>query len=166
MISSDTQRILHAQPITVEAFRPYGQLILPSEDGKAFDAEDAQLKLDAGTPRFYIMRLGGRGCEFDRITRHQQCTQCLGAMGGKDWLLGVAPPSPAAHPTPDEIVAFHIPGYCFIKLNVGTWHAGPYFEHDQMDFFNLELADTNIVDHETCHLGKTYGLRFSIERSP
>ena len=39
-----------------------------------------------------------------------------------------------------------------IKLNVGTWHAGPYFEQAQISFFNLEFADTNAVDHQSCLL--------------
>ncbi|WP_448564609.1 hypothetical protein [Trichothermofontia sp.] len=34
-----------------------------------------------------------------------------------------------------------------MKLAIGTWHAGPYFDHDWVDFYNLELSDTNEVDH-------------------
>ena len=45
--------------------------------------------------------------------------------------------------------AFRIPGDCFIKLYVGTWHAGPYFDHDFVDFYNLELSDRNVTDHNT-----------------
>jgi hypothetical protein len=32
-------------------------------------------------------------------------------------------------------------------LETGTWHAGPYFDADVVDFYNLELADTNETDH-------------------
>lgn len=35
-------------------------------------------------------------------------------------------------------------GPCILKLNAGTWHAGPLFTEPFMDFFNLELADTNV----------------------
>ncbi|XP_024517675.1 uncharacterized protein LOC9657510 [Selaginella moellendorffii] len=36
------------------------------------------------------------------------------------------------------------------KLNEGTWHAGPLFgDRDSMVFYNLELSDTNVVDHTT-----------------
>lgn len=48
------------------------QLITPAEDGKAFDADDAQLMLDRGTPRLYIMRLRGREPVFDRMAFHTQ----------------------------------------------------------------------------------------------
>jgi ureidoglycolate hydrolase len=153
---------LPAQRITPENFRPYGQVIFASPDGKAYDWQDAQLCLDRGIPRFYIMRLLKRGRKFFCITRHQQCTQCLGALEGKDWLIAVAPPSTAAQPAIESISAFQIPGNCFIKLEVGTWHAGPYFEQDAIEFYNLELSDTNITDHNTCNLGKTYGVEFEI----
>jgi hypothetical protein len=76
----------------------------------------------------------------------------------------VAPPSEMGLPQvePETINAFRIPGNCFIKLNRGTWHAGPYFEHAFVDFYNLELSDTNINDHFTCDLLDTYGLEFEI----
>ncbi|QYO65126.1 ureidoglycolate lyase [Leptolyngbya sp. 7M] len=153
---------LPAQAITPENFRPYGQVIFAAPDGKGFDQEDAQLHLSEGTPRFYIMRLHYRGRSFSRITRHQRCTQCLGALAGQEWLIAVAPPNEADYPDPVTIEAFRIPGNCFIKLEVGTWHAGPLFEQESMDFYNLELADTNITDHQTCSLSETYGLEFEI----
>ena len=153
---------LQANLITAETFCPFGQLIQASEDGKSFDREDAQLQLDKGIPRFYIMRLKHRGRQFDKITRHQHCTQCLGSLEGKEWLIVVAPPAERACPAIADLTAFRIPGNSFIKLNLGTWHAGPYFEGDGVDFYNLELSDTNVVDHDTCDLRSTYGVEFEI----
>jgi ureidoglycolate hydrolase len=155
-------RSLNAQAVTSGNFRPYGQLISASVDGKPFDADDAQLRLDRGIPRFYIMHLHQRGRKFSQITRHQNCTQCLGSLEGQGWFIAVAPPSLAETPVLEAIAAFHIPGNCFIKLEVGTWHAGPYFEQAAIDFYNLELSDTNIADHQTCDLQKTYGIEFEI----
>jgi ureidoglycolate hydrolase len=163
MNTSNTVQQLQAQLITPENFQPYGQVISASTDGKAFDAEDAQLVLDKGTPRFYIMRLHTRGRKFHTITRHVQCTQCLGSLEGKDWLIAVCPPNNnVEEPALDKIAAFRIPGNCFIKLNVGTWHAGPYFDHDVVDFYNLELSDTNIVDHFTHDFVKSHQIEFEM----
>lgn len=148
--------------ITPELFKPFGQVISATEDGQTYGAEDAQLQLQHGTPRFYIMRLSDRGLKFHKITRHQQCTQCLGALEGKDWFMGVAPPSDAVQPDWEAIQIFRIPGNCFIKLNVGTWHAGPYFTHASVDFYNLELSDTNIVDHDTCNLLENFGVEYEV----
>lgn len=158
-----TVKLIKAELITPENFKRYGQVIYASADGKAFDSEDAQLVLNRGIPRFYIMRLMNKGRKFGGITRHLQCTQCLGSLEGKEWFMGVAPPADFLCPKLEDIVVFKIPGNCFIKLEVGTWHAGPYFDADFVDFYNLELSDTNVVDHDTCSLIKTYGVEFEIE---
>ncbi|MCY7274008.1 MAG: Ureidoglycolate hydrolase, partial [Phormidesmis sp. CAN_BIN44] len=47
---------LQANLITPESFQRYGQLISASDDGKVFDQQDAQLEIQNGIPRFYIMR--------------------------------------------------------------------------------------------------------------
>ncbi|MCW6052700.1 ureidoglycolate lyase [Lyngbya sp. CCAP 1446/10] len=153
---------LLAQLITSENFRSYGQVISASFDGKFFDDEDARLNLSNGMPRFYIMRLHENGRKFGKITRHVECTQCLGALDGKSWLMAVAPPGDRDKPSLEDIVAFRIPGSCFIKLDVGTWHAGPYFDADFVDFYNLELSDTNVVDHFTFDFVKNHNLEFEI----
>ncbi|MGM3306849.1 ureidoglycolate lyase [Anabaena sp. WFMT] len=163
MSASQTLKQLNAEWITPENFQRYGQVIFPNGDGKAFDAEDAQLNLQNGIPRFYMMRLSKNGHKFHKITRHIQCTQCLGSLAGKDWLMGVCPPDNAINePVLAELAAFRIPGNCFIKLEVGTWHAGPYFEHEFVDFYNLELSDTNVVDHFTHDFLKSHQLTFEM----
>ena len=162
MSQATTVRQLNANWVTPENFSPYGQVILPSADGKPFDETDARLRLDGGTPRFYIMRLTHRGRKFDRITRHVRCTQCLGSLEGKEWSLAVAPPSMGNQPDLDRLTAFRIPGNCFIKLEMGTWHAGPYFDAESIDFYNLELSDTNITDHFTHCFSAHDGLAFEI----
>ncbi|KAK9840368.1 hypothetical protein WJX74_008464 [Apatococcus lobatus] len=108
---------LKPQLATAATFQEFGQLMGPVSDGKQYDQEDAQLHLDKGTPRFYIMRLPKTGLSFDRITYH---------------------------------------------ANVTHWHAGPLFEGpDHMDFYNLELSDTNVVDHNT-HVYRKTNLKFEV----
>ncbi len=162
MGESISTKQLFAQWVTPENFRSYGQVIFASVDGKYFDAEDAQLSLQNGIPRFYIMRLYENDRKFGKITRHVECTQCLGSLDGKSWLMAVAPPGNSDKPSLEDIVAFRIPGSCFIKLDVGTWHAGPYVEADFVDFYNLELRDTNVVDHFSFDFVKHYNLEFDI----
>ncbi|MEL6909388.1 MAG: ureidoglycolate lyase [Cyanobacteria bacterium J06629_2] len=157
-----TVKQLPAIAITKANFKLYGELITPSPDGKMFDDSDATLQLAKGIPRFYIMHLEARGRTFDRITRHHSCTQCLGSLNGKDWFMAVCPPGEASVPDLVRLQAFRIPGDCFIKLEVGTWHAGPYFDHDVVDFYNLELSNTNIVDHFTHNFATKQQLRFVI----
>jgi ureidoglycolate hydrolase len=153
---------LPAESISVDRFASYGQLITPANDGKLYDATDARLNLTLGIPRFYIMRLTGKGQKFSKITRHSLCTQCLGSIEGQDWSIAVAPPSDSSEPDISKLKAFRIEGNCFIKLEVGTWHAGPYFDRDTMDFYNLELSDTNIIDHFTYDFAANKGWQFEI----
>ena len=153
---------IQAKWITSEEFKPYGQLIKPTPNNKPYDQNDAQLSLNNGIPYLYIMHLENRGRKFNSISRHVLCTQCLGALADKDWFIAVAPPSANQQPDLEKLAAFRIPGNCFIKLEIGTWHAGPYFDHDFVDFYCLELSDTNIVDFFTYDFLTHNNLQFEI----
>ena len=161
-------RELPARTVTHEAFAPFGDLIAPIEDGIPFGRDDAKLDFSQGTPRLYIMRLPRKGLVVRQITRHRGVTQCLAALGGKSWFLGVAPPkeadNPKAEPKLEDIAGFLIPGTVAVKLHRGTWHAGPFFEDEEINFINLELSDTNEVDHQNSYLEKRFGfaLRFKV----
>ena len=96
------------------------------------------------------------GLGFVRIARHRRVTQCLGSLGGKEWLIGVVPPGDFgddARPRLEDIAAFRIPGDRLIKLHAATWHAGPHFTHDECLFVNLENLDTNRRDFHAVPLG-------------
>ena len=139
--------------------------------------------------RFYIMRIPRRGLTFDRITYHAKVTQCLGGLSLEPWYLAVAAPSGSVdrsisshavsmlmssqistltpdycrYPRAEDLQAFKIPHGKFVKLHAGTWHAGPLFQQpDQMDFYNLELKDTNVVDHNI-HVYSKDGLLYELE---
>lgn len=146
---------------------PRLQVIGPTEDGKPCDASDAQLNLSRGQPRFYIMRLPHRGRCFDRITFHANVTQCLGALAPVEaWYLVVGKPTldVSAWPRWDagQLTAFRIPHGVFVALKEGTWHAGPLFDGPFADFYNLELADTNVVDHNTHDYGALNGITLEV----
>jgi ureidoglycolate hydrolase len=154
-----TRVALKAETLTVEAFAPFGQVCKAEEDGVEFGPADAQLDLSQGTPRFYVMRLREKDLSFDRITYHEKVTQCLGALGDEDWYMAVGAPTMdvAKYPRHDSTKAeralrvFRVPPGHFLKMHAGCWHAGPLFPSsvDVMDFYNLELSDTNAVDHNT-----------------
>ena len=150
------ERICLAQAATPANISAYGTLLEPAVDGVAFGMSDAMLHLTAGTPRFYLMKLEKRPMAVTRITRHLAVTQCLAALNGKSWYILLAPPdepdNPAALPDLSRLQAFCISGSQALALHRSTWHAGPYFLEDRVDFVNLELSDTNVVDHHTVRL--------------
>lgn len=54
------------------------------------------------------------------------------------------------YPRQEDLTAFRIAPSVFVKLHQSTWHAGPFFRHmSSCNFANLELADTNVSDHNT-----------------
>jgi ureidoglycolate hydrolase len=149
---------VQVEDITPRAFRPYGEIIEPRNAlgqfiDKPYDPEtspdEAQLVLTNGRPRLWLMELNKIGVGFTKMARHRRVTQCLGSLEGKEWFIAVAAPGDpddATRPQLQDIRGFRISGRCVIKLEVGTWHAGPLFQHDQCLFFNLENADTNKRD--------------------
>ncbi|GFR51677.1 hypothetical protein Agub_g14120 [Astrephomene gubernaculifera] len=157
---------LKLTPFTPENIKPFGQIISSCEDGKLFDQDEAQLVLNQGTPRFYIMRLPLRGLTFRRITYHAHVTQCLGSLTPPHpWYVALAAPSGSVErfPQPQELRVFRIPFGAVLKLHLGTWHAGPLFPRPaHMDFLNLELADTNVTDHNTHDYARQQGLEFVV----
>jgi ureidoglycolate lyase len=160
-------REIAIEPLTPEAFSAFGTVIPPTDDGVPFGAGDAKLDLSQGTPRFYAMRIPGRGFTVTHITRHRKVTQVLASAGGRPWVMAVAPPTaidnPTAEPDVEDIRAFAIPGDLAVMLFKGTWHAGPLFaQGTEESFFNLELSDTNRVDHQTCDLSARYGLALKL----
>lgn len=160
---------LMLQPLNSETFSPFGQVISTSADGKPFGADDAQLEFH-GTPRFYILALKHREPRFRHITRHLKVTQCLASVGAKPWFLAVAPPNDPdnadAMPDPASIAAFWVPGHVAVKLHRSSWHAGPFFSEPTLDFFNLELSDTNKTDHFSCQLDRQFGIEFAFGGLP
>ncbi|KAI3809001.1 hypothetical protein L1987_24965 [Smallanthus sonchifolius] len=173
--------VVKLKPIeaTPETFKEFGQVIQASPDGDEFGPHDAQLDLSQGTPRFYIMHLQDRALKFSKITHHASVTQCLGSISGDVWFLGVAKSSiveekgenvlqsRSGHffvpPAVDSVQVFKITGPKFLKLNRGTWHAGPLFKPDTMDFYNLELSNTNVVDHTSHDFKKEDATVFVID---
>ncbi|MGH1492045.1 MAG: ureidoglycolate lyase [Acidimicrobiales bacterium] len=159
-----TVQRLAIEPLTVEAFATFGTVIPPTDHTVGFGPHDAKLDLTQGTPRFYTMSIPGRGLAVEQITRHRRVTQVLASAGNLDWAIAVAPPEnlddPDAEPSLETIRAFRVPGDTAIMLAAGTWHAGPLFDPDEdggeRSFFNLELADTNVVDHHDCSLVQRY----------
>ncbi|MCX4092867.1 ureidoglycolate lyase [Nocardia sp. alder85J] len=144
--------------LTPEAFAPFGVVVATTPDGTPFTPADDALDLTAGTPRFYIMQLADRPATFTGITRHRRSTQTLMSADAHDWYLAVAP-ADRDIPAVTDIRAFRIPAAVAVTLAKGTWHAGPFFTTATMAFANLELADTNITDHDTYRFDRTHRLR-------
>lgn len=149
---------------TQQALAPYGQLVEPLPNGADEGPGDAELTLDGGKPRFWVMAVAHREPRVEALARHSRCSQCLASADGKPWWMVLAPPQPElTPPNPAWIRLFRIEPGVILKLHVGTWHAGPYFREPQASFFNLELADTNRSDFTEIALPQPLEFAFAPE---
>ena len=143
-------------------FEQFGTAILPVDDMTPHSSCDADLKFNGDNLRYYVMRLRRRAAVLGSMTRHIDATQCLGSADAKPWWLAVAAAelqSEQLDHTTVQLVEVH-PGEA-VKLHQGTWHAGPFFLAPTALFFNLELSDTNLTDHNSQSLKKQLKLNIS-----
>ena len=145
-------------------FTRFGTAILPVDDMTPHSSCDAELKFNGDNLRYYVMRLHRRAAVLGSMTRHIQATQCLGSADAQSWWLAVATAKLQSEQLDHSTVQLVKvePGEA-VKLHQGTWHAGPFFLATTALFFNLELSDTNLVDHNSQPLNQKLKLQLSYE---
>ena len=131
-------------------FEQFGTAILPVDDMTPHSIGDAELIFNGSNLRYYVMRLRRRPAMLGSMTRHTHATQCLSSADAQPWWLAVASAKLASEQLNHITVQLVNvqPGEA-VKLHQGTWHAGPFFLTPTALFFNLELSDTNISDHNS-----------------
>jgi len=140
------------EPLTEEAFAPFGQIIAAKDRPPDFRTESGTqgwaIDFRSGKPLIMLLKTPYRGLSFTKLECHFNLTQTFLPVGGSPAVVAVAPPSPTADrktlPAPDRIRAFLLDGTKGYALGVGTWHS--------LDRFPLYPPDTEwviITDHET-----------------
>jgi ureidoglycolate hydrolase len=142
---------VRAQPLTEEAFGPFGQVIARGDMVMELRGEEV----------FHLNVLhyerGPLRC--DHLNRHHRATQALVALSGKPTLLVVAPPvydfSTADHL--QEVRAFLCDGSAGVNLAIGTWHWGPYPLLEHVDLVNVQGKFFE-TDNEVAYLERDLGV--------
>jgi ureidoglycolate lyase len=146
--------VVQAQPLTSEAWRPFGQVV-----GR--DECFVELRGDA-TFHLDVLSYEWKPLRADLLNRHHTATQALIPLGGAPAVVLVAPASvdfsDAAHL--DELRAFVISGDVGINLALGTWHWGPYPVGPRVDLANFQGDVTH--DNEIAHLERDLGVTVQI----
>jgi ureidoglycolate hydrolase len=129
-------------------FDRFGTAILPVDDMTPQSDRDAQLHFAGDNLRYYVMRLQRRPAVVGSMTRHLHASQCLGSADAQPWWIAVADGAIAPeHLDVSRVQLVKVMPGEGVKLHPGTWHAGPFFAAKSALFFNLELSDTNLTDH-------------------
>jgi ureidoglycolate lyase len=147
---------VQAEPLTAEAFAPFGQVIAEGDmvmelrDGEAFHLN--------------VLSYDRHPLECDHLNRHHKATQALVALAGRPTLVVVAPKQHdfSSRDHLSSVRAFVCDGTAGINLALGTWHWGPYPLMDHVDLVNVQgkgFADDNEVAHLTRDLGVVVTVR-------
>ena len=142
---------IEAEPLTAEAFAPYGQLIT-ALDGAAdyarplLDIWHLDFRADAPA-RIQIMRYHEQPMTFSRLERHTHVTEGRIPLAGACAALAVAGVTGAAPddgPDPSSVRAFRFDGNCGLLFAPGVWHS--------LDCFPVAMPHADFVllsDHKT-----------------
>ncbi|MEO0682086.1 MAG: ureidoglycolate lyase [Pseudomonadota bacterium] len=133
---------LRAEPLTAEAFAPFGDVIAP-DPARAFAINDgwtdrhhalAQADLEGGPAILSIFRGRARPLAADLLERHPHGSQAFFPLGGHAWLTVVAG-------SPDgPLRAFLCRGDQGVQIGRGVWHH-PLLTLRAQDFLVVDRAD-------------------------
>ncbi len=139
---------IKAEPLTSEAFRPYGQVI---------GQDDISLALKNGEQfRMTIIDMPNCGYQIRSLNYHQNSTQALVPLEGQACLVVVAPPGLAFQESSDlkQVKAFLCDGSAGINLGLCTWHQALLPIGAQMKMVNIQGANSSADTHR-CDFERT-----------
>lgn len=147
---------LEVQPMTPEAFAPYGVLI-----GK-YGAVD--LDLEGSAASVVIQRVEARPMTFDFLGRHQRTEQVFIPLGGAKSIIVVAAPSAEHEAWPDvrRMAAFLSDASCAFKLHRGTWHTTAFPLMERASFVVVDREGTLDEDYDLHDLKTSLGVVIQI----
>ncbi len=121
---------LEVEPLTAEAFTPYGQLIAARDDTADYarpllDVWHIHYRADAPV-RLQIMRYHEQPMTFSRLERHTRVSEGRIPLDGARAVVAVAGPtgaSPDDMPDPSSVRACRFDGSCGLLFTPGVWHS-------------------------------------------
>lgn len=149
---------LTIQPMTREAFAPYGEII-----GKC---GDVALDLDGGSANVAAQTVEARPMKFDFLGRHLRSEQFFAPLGGAKSVIAVAPPSEEGETVPDinRMAAFLVEGTDAFKLHRGTWHVSAFPVSERATFLVLDRENTLEEDFDLRDLKTSLGVVVQIQQ--
>lgn len=140
---------IKAEPLTSEAFRPFGQVVGQDEIGLELKNKEAF--------RMGIIHMRNRGYQIDRMNHHKNSTQALVPLEGKACLVVVAPPGAKFKKPKDlaQIKAFLCDGSVGINIGLKTWHQALLPIGPEMNMVNVQGVNST-KDTHVCDFQKTF----------
>ena len=105
------------EPLTDEAFAPFGQIISAQDRAPDFHTTSGTrgwaVDFQAGRPLLMLLHTPYQGLSFGKLERHFNLTQTFLPMGGSPAVVAVAPPGSGDRnevPAPSDVRAFLLDG--------------------------------------------------------
>ena len=119
---------LIAQPLTAQAFAPFGDVVEPpAKPGRAYFETSLGNLRPTAQPRLWILRklpVAGLPLQIRSLERHRFSSQSFVPIDIGPWLVVVAPHSPHGGPDVGRALAF-LPGpQQAVSYKPDTWHSG------------------------------------------
>jgi ureidoglycolate lyase len=146
---------LKVQPMTREAFAPFGVLI----DSRG----SVEIDLGSGAPSLTGATSERRPFRFDFMARHRRTMQVFSPLVSSRFVIAVAPPNDAAAPDVERIAAFLVDGRLPYAYHKGTWHTPPFPIEEWASYLVVDRAGTLDDDWELVDLKVTHQTVFEIE---
>jgi ureidoglycolate lyase len=146
---------LKVQPMTREAFAPFGVLI----DSRG----SVEIDLGNGAPSLTGATSERRPFRFDFMARHRLTMQVFSPLASSQSVIAVAPPGEASAPDVEKVAAFLVDGRLPYAYHKGTWHTPPFPVREWSSYLVVDRAGTLDDDWELVDLKVTHQLSFEIE---
>jgi ureidoglycolate lyase len=146
---------LKVQPMTREAFAPYGILI----DSRG----SVEIDLGSGVPSLTGATAERRPFSFEFMARHKQTMQVFSPLALSESIIAVAPPCVGDAPELERIAAFHVSGRLPYAYHKGTWHTPPFPLHDWSSYLVVDRSGTLDDDWELVDLRVAHQAVFEIQ---
>jgi ureidoglycolate lyase len=152
---SDATFWVAAEPLTAEAFAPYGQVI---------GLDDVHIELrDEATFHLDILAYDRKPIRVDHLNRHYTATQALVPLSGKPVVIVVGAPELTFETSDDleQLRAFIIDSSRGINLALRVWHEGPFPLMEEAALVNVQgdVENDNEVAYLERDLGAVVGVR-------
>jgi ureidoglycolate hydrolase len=147
MAGDGREHVIVVEPGAADAFRPFGELILPPEGEPVYRGIQPAtwptgFRCDDEVHLMYT-RFGWQAPVFTRLERHRGVTQTFIALAPRAFVMVVAAPTKGdAWPAPDAIRAFLVPPGAGVIIGETVWHALDRFllEPEPLDCLMLTSA--------------------------
>lgn len=126
---------LAIEPLTPEAFAPFGQVLGARDDPPHFSSEnvstwDVKFEIHGKVELEYAMFRYKKDLRVTKLERHFNVTQAFFPLGNDASVTVFGPPTdpddPEALPSPEDLRAFYMDGAQGIMMWKGTWHSGRF----------------------------------------